>query len=508
MALMCEPRLLIADEPTTALDVTIQAQVLRLLKELQRELGLGMILISHDIGVVAAMADRIACMYAGQIVETGPTSEVLAHPRHPYTRGLMRCLPGTSARQARLETIAGSVPPPEERVRGCRFANRCALVIEACESAPVEPIPLSPDRTVRCLRADYVEPMKQRTLPNEGHAATERNGDPILQANAVSHTFKVRRSVFAQAARLQALQGVSLELHRNETVAIVGESGCGKSTLARIALGLLTPTSGSVRIAGGALDALPRREIARLVQPVFQDPYASLAPHRSVVHAVMVPLQVLRIGATAERRWRALQMLEKVGLPGHMADRLPSELSGGQQQRVAIARALVLRPPVLICDEPTSALDVSVQAQILNLLRDLKQEFALSMLLITHNIGVVRQIADRVVVMYLGRIVEEGPVDTVLDHSKHPYTRLLVSSVLEPQRSNDVTPELGEDTQFPDPFNPPSGCAFHPRCVHRSAICTQVAPAERALEPGFVACHHPLPNITSHTREQEWNLTN
>jgi peptide/nickel transport system ATP-binding protein len=222
----------------------------------------------------------------------------------------------------------------------------------------------------------------------------------------------------------------------------------------------------------------------------------------------MVPLHVLKVGTRDERRRLALDMLEKVGLPENMADRLPAELSGGQRQRVAIARALVLRPPVLICDEPTSALDVSVQAQILNLLSDLKHEFNLSILLITHNIGIVRQIADRVVVMYLGRVVEEGRVDEVLDWPQHPYTELLVSSLLEPGRAAIAISKRVQDANFPDPFDPPSGCAFHPRCARRSQVCTEISPAPTPLEEGLVACHHPLASKRNPKSEQEWNLMN
>lgn len=515
MALMCGPELLVADEPTTALDVTVQAQVLRLLKELQQELGLGMILISHDIGIVAAMADKIAIMYAGEIVETGPASEVLANPCHPYTLGLMECIPGVSRRQRRLKTIPGAVLAPEERGIGigCRFANRCPFVIDRCRGEQVQLVS-ERARSVRCVRSAEVE--KRRRTSGTGCVGALQGeagdgGEPILEARMLIRNFMSTRGLFSRAAQLKALRGVSLRILRNQTVAIVGESGCGKSTLARIALGLLPSTSGEVRISGQAVEELGRKQLARLVQPVFQDPYASLAPHRTVFDAVMVPLRVLKVGTAAERRRRVLGMLEKVGLPDRMAYRLPAELSGGQRQRVAIARALVLRPPLLICDEPTSALDVSVQAQILNLLTDLKDELSLSILLITHNIAVVRQIADQVIVMYLGQVVEEGPVDEVLERPKHPYTQLLLSSMLELGGEASVMSSQVMDGQFPDPFNPPSGCAFHPRCPRRSEVCTELSPPLTPTNSGMVACHHPLTRDRQQTTpksEQEWSLTN
>jgi peptide/nickel transport system ATP-binding protein len=499
MALMCGPKLLLADEPTTALDVTVQAQVLRLLRELQHEFNLGLVLITHDIGVVAAMANRVAVMYAGEFVETGAARQILERPLHPYTRGLLACFPRpTEGERRRLGVIPGSVPIPGSQERGCQFAGRCEIAIDACRSASIALAAAGIGHDVRCARwRDTTAKPPPRTLATVATARRDatpaQSGGPMIEISSLTRDFRLRRGLFSRRATLPALRGVSLRLKQNDAIAIVGESGCGKSTLARIALGLLTPSKGDVYLAGRPVESYRRAERARLAQPVFQDPYASLAPHRRVVDTVAAPLQALRVGRPTERRNRAMAMLERVGLSPEFARRLPVELSGGQRQRVAIARALVLEPPVLICDEPTSALDVSVQAQILNLLLDLKDALNLSMLLITHNLAVVEQVADRVAVMYLGRIVEEGPVEAVLRRPRHPYTRLLLASVLDPDRPGGGLDQAEPDGGFPDPLDPPPGCAFHPRCPRRLDVCTTTDPQASPLTSGYVACHHPIP---------------
>jgi peptide/nickel transport system ATP-binding protein len=506
MALMCEPTLLIADEPTTALDVTIQAQVLRLLLELQREMGLGLVLITHDFGVVAAMATHVAVMYAGLIVETGPAQDVLRNPRHPYTRGLLACFPSQDGRRRRLETIAGSVPSPGTHGQGCRYYNRCPQSAPECLAPPTPLEPCGPQRTVRCIRWQMTPPTAGSSI-----AIAEPDDDdfkayeapPLLEIAALTQSFQVGRGIFGRTARLHALRGVSLRLHQNETVAIVGESGCGKSTLAKIALGLLVPDSGDVYLKGIPIQQTPRRDVSRAVQPIFQDPFASLTPHRRIAEAVAIPLRTQGIGTPASRKQRALDMMERVGLPSHFAERLPIELSGGQLQRVAIARALVLEPSILVCDEPTSALDVSVQAQILNLLADLKASLGLSILLITHNFAVIRQLADRVAVMYLGRIIEEGSAKDVLSQPRHHYTRLLMSSNLDPHIPGGGLARDIADVDFPNPLSPPTGCAFHPRCLSATEVCVTTDPPHSPMRNGFVACHHPLSYSTLHApREQ------
>ncbi len=314
---------------------------------------------------------------------------------------------------------------------------------------------------------------------------------PLLAAEGLTRHFTVGGGVFRAKRTLQAVAGVDLEIRRGEVLGIVGESGCGKSTLARMLLGLLPASGGSIRLEGEDLRRLDRRRIARRIQPVFQDPYSSLNPRRSIASSVALPLQVHRIGDAAGRRRSALELLDVVGLPARFADLAPGQLSGGQRQRVAIARALVMRPEIVICDEPTSALDVSVQAQILNLLLDLRREFGLTYVFISHNLAVVEHIATTVAVMYLGRIVEQAATATLFHQPRHPYTRALLDSVLTPEPGLGL-PETGLGLAFPDPLNPPPGCPFHPRCPRRLDRCDSVAPRLAGAAEGRVACHlHP-----------------
>ncbi|GIL05023.1 MAG: ABC transporter ATP-binding protein [Betaproteobacteria bacterium] len=311
---------------------------------------------------------------------------------------------------------------------------------------------------------------------------------PLMQAHGVTRTFTLGATFFRRGRTLHAVNGVDLELARGDVLGIVGESGCGKSTLARMLLGLLAPTSGRITLDGQDITALGRKAVARRVQPVFQDPYSSLNPRRGIASIVALPLEVHGIGTASERRTKAIEMLERVGLPARYADNTPGQLSGGQRQRVAIARALVMRPEIVICDEPTSALDVSVQAQILNLLMDLRREFGLTYVFISHNLAVVEHIATQVAVMYLGRVVEQADTETLFRAPKHPYTQALLASVLTPEPGLGV-PDIGLGLAFPDPLNPPPGCAFHPRCPQRMSHCSRVAPALVQQPGGAVACH-------------------
>jgi peptide/nickel transport system ATP-binding protein len=312
-----------------------------------------------------------------------------------------------------------------------------------------------------------------------------------MEARAVTRTFMLGATFFRKGRALHAVNGVDLAIRRGDVLGIVGESGCGKSTLARMLLGLLAASSGRVMLDDEDLGTLGRKVVARRVQPVFQDPYSSLNPRRSIVSIVALPLEVHGIGTTAERRARAIGMLERVGLPAGYADNTPGQLSGGQRQRVAIARALVMQPEIVICDEPTSALDVSVQAQILNLLMDLRREFNLTYVFISHNLAVVEHIATQVAVMYLGKIVEQADAQTLFRMPRHPYTQALLASVLTPEPELGV-PDTGLGLAFPDPLNPPSGCSFHPRCAHRMPQCGTVVPVLTRDAGGAVACHlHP-----------------
>ncbi|MGY6411669.1 MAG: ABC transporter ATP-binding protein [Alkalilacustris sp.] len=498
MALMCGPDLLIADEPTTALDVSIQAQILALLRELQEEFGMGIILITHDLSVVARVADRVAVMYAGQFVETGGVAEIFHNPRHPYTQGLMQCIPapGRTPPGARLGAIRGVVPSLVGGMEGCAFANRCPFVAERCRSGEIPVTAIAPGHGSRCIlpaagqAANAENPAAWEAEPVAATAAPTLTepGKPLLTLEGVSKTFTIKRGLFGVGRPLHAVSDVSLELREGEVLGLVGESGCGKSTLSKLLLGLLDPSAGQVMFQGKPLLGHGRRTIARHIQPVFQDPYSSLNPRKTVGFIIGQPLRVHREASVADTNARVRELLDLVGLPQRVMNSYPSQLSGGQRQRVAIARALILKPKVIICDEPTSALDVSVQSQILNLLLDLQRELGLSYLLISHNLAVVQHMAHRVAVMYLGRLVEVTDSAGLFRGARHPYTRALLDSALTPDPDAGVpAPRLGATP--PDPMNPPEGCAFHPRCPEAMDICRQRRPRQLIDDTGRVECH-------------------
>nr|WP_297401440.1 ABC transporter ATP-binding protein [uncultured Marinobacter sp.] len=492
MALMNKPELLIADEPTTALDVTIQAQILYLLQDLQKELGMSMILITHDLGVVSRSADKIAVMYAGDIVETGTAEEVLRDPRHPYTQGLLECVPGYRGDAARrLGSIPGIVPAMTGTLQGCAFASRCPRAVDACRTEVPPGKPLGPGRVYVCHDP---EATRNRANTGAGTAANElavdlpkTPGANVLSVDSVSCTFQVRRGLFGKRKSLRALDNVSLDIRKGEVLALVGESGCGKSTLSRTIMGLQQPDTGSVTLGAHEIGALPAGQRARMIQPIFQDPYSSLNPRKTIGDIIGRPLVVNRIGTRPEQLAKVHQMMEHVGLPRRVFNSYPDQLSGGQRQRAAIGRALIMDPEIVICDEPTSALDVSVQAQILNLLLDLRDELDLTYLFVTHDLSVVRHMADRVAVMYLGEIVECGPRDQVLSNPKHPYTAALLDSALT------ISPDLrvpapGLSGEFPNPMSRPSGCPFHPRCPVAESRCREEIPSPEIIETTLVKC--------------------
>lgn len=491
MALMNEPELLIADEPTTALDVTIQAQILHLLRDLQREFGMSMILITHDLGVVSRAADNIAVMYAGDIVETGKTAEVLENPRHPYTKGLLECVPGYQGQsQQRLGAIPGIVPAMTGEISGCAFASRCPRAADLCKTTNPPTKKLHEGRYFVCHEPDY----EHRERATEQPARSERavkSGDgkaeDILTVDHVSCTFSVRRGLFGKRKPLQALDDVSLNLKKGEVLALVGESGCGKTTLTRTIMGLQAPSTGSVTLNGQRIENLPPMERARMIQPIFQDPYSSLNPRKTIGEIIAKPLVVHGIGSSHEQHKRVRDTMELVGLPSRVFNSYPDQLSGGQRQRAAIGRALILNPEVVICDEPTSALDVSVQAQILNLLLDLRDELDLTYLFVTHNLSVVQHMADRVAVMYLGEIVECGERDQVMSSPKHPYTHALMDSALSISPGESV-PDPGLSGDFPNPMNRPGGCPFHPRCPIAEQQCREQAPGPELIDNTLVQC--------------------
>ncbi|MCC7151669.1 MAG: ABC transporter ATP-binding protein, partial [Rubrivivax sp.] len=448
IALAAEPDFLVADEPTTALDVSIQAQILELLRDLQREHRMGLLLITHDLAVVSGMAHRVALMYAGQIVEVASAAEFFRAPRHPYAKALLRALPGAGRREQPLEAIAGTVPPLSQEFVGCRFAPRCAQVMPHCAATAPELVAVGPGHAVRCL---LYAPDGVQTPAGEAGATPARAAaatppalaaapaaKPLLQVEDLWVRFPIRGGglLHRQAGSFDAVQGVSFAVARGQTLALVGESGCGKTTTGKAIVQLLRRTA---RIEGRALldgqdlfqlDGAALHAARGRIQIIFQDPFASLNPRMRVLDVLDEGLAALQPDLTAqERRSRIEALVERVGLRRDALDRFPHEFSGGQRQRIAIARALAVQPQLIVCDEPTSALDVSVQAQILNLLRELQRELGVSYLFITHNIGVVEYIADRVVVMRAGRIEEQGSVDQVLGAPTSAYTRGLLAAV-------------------------------------------------------------------------------
>ena len=475
MALAGEPRLLIADEPTTALDVTIQAQVLDLLRDLQRRRAMAMLLITHDLGVVARMADAVGVMYAGQLVEVAPREHFFARPAHPYSRRLFAALP--EAGRHRLATLPGAVPALERRFTGCRFAERCAEALAICREQPPPWRDLGRGQGMRCHLTAVAE-----TPSDEGGAAASppvADAAPLLEVSDLKVHFPIRGGLLRRTVGLvRAVDGVSLRLASGRTLALVGESGCGKTTVGKAILHLLPPTAGRVQLAGRLLTGLAPREM----QMVFQDPFGSLNPRLRVGEIIAEGLQAQGL----EREVGSL--LQQVGLSAAMADRYPHEFSGGQRQRLAIARALAVTPGLLICDEPTSALDVSVQAQILNLLKDLQADRGMAYLFITHNIAVVRHLAHEVAVMYLGRIVESGPAAAVLAAPRHPYTQALLAAV--PRIDGTAGERLLVPGDPPSPAAPPAGCHFHPRCPRAIDRCREIYPEETTDADGHrVSCH-------------------
>ena len=498
MMLMNDPELIIADEPTTALDVTIQAQILNLLKDLQIELNIALIIISHDMGVVARVSDKIAVMYAGQVIETGAVTDVLRKPVHPYTQGLLESIPipGQIEPGGELGSIPGLVPSLKTRFEGCRFANRCTRTHEACSAGAIAMRDAPNGQSYRCvlspealLEAEPVEQVETATKSHAYGSNIDMTAAPVLSASAAECVFHIRQGMFSSPKPLRAVDNISIDLRKGEVVAIVGESGCGKSTLARMLLGLQEPTGGKITLEGQDISALSNTERSRKVQSIFQDPYSSLNPRRTIGEIIRRPMKLHGMGDVDGQRKLVEELMERVGLPRNFYHNYPNQLSGGQRQRVAIARALILKPEIVVCDEPTSALDVSVQAQILNLLLELREELGLTYLLITHDMAVVEHIATRVIVMYLGRVVEIADSRTLFSAPKHPYTKALLKSVLTPEPGAGV-PGVDLGTTYPNPINPPSGCTFHPRCEFASNICKAKAPAlEQLSDRQSGACH-------------------
>jgi peptide/nickel transport system ATP-binding protein len=492
IALAGEPELLIADEPTTALDVTVQAQILDLLAKIQVDRGMGMLLITHDLGVVARMAHRIGVMYAGELVEVASRQAFFTRPRHPYTQALFEALPEISRRGLKLTTIPGQVPSLAAMPVGCRFADRCSHVMPVCRDVSPPWREVASGHTVRCH-------WQGEAVADNGtcHALTELDidpGKPFLQVSDLKVHFPIRKGFLQRTVgHVRAVDGVSLAISAGRTLALVGESGCGKTTVGKALLQLIRPTAGSVTLGGTELVSLKGRRlraVRRHMQMIFQDPFSSLNPRLRVGEIIAEGMGALGVETDPKARAKAVTaLLQQVGLASEAIDRYPHEFSGGQRQRIAIARALAVQPELLICDEPTSALDVSVQAQILNLLKKLQADLGVAYLFITHNFAVVEYLAHDVAVMYLGRIVEQGRAEEVLRSPQHPYTQALLSAVPAPHLDSQ-TEVIRLPGETPSPANPPSGCHFHPRCPQAMDVCRQRYPAVTGLSGTHtVSCH-------------------
>ncbi|HWW45114.1 MAG TPA: ABC transporter ATP-binding protein, partial [Acidimicrobiia bacterium] len=477
MAVAGQPSLVVADEPTTALDVTVQAQILELLAHLRDTTGCTFILVTHDLGVAAQIADRIAVLYAGRLAEVGNAADVLDRPAHPYTIGLLRSrLTLDARREGPLPTLPGEPPDPRDHPPGCPFAPRCSLREDACEDGLPELVPARRHAGVAaCLRLDATVDTTVVHLDRWAEIRTEADATKpaAVRLSGVEKVFVTRRGA-RTIERLHALRGIDLDVAEGEAVALVGESGCGKSTLLRTVAGLIRPTAGTIELGPGARP-----------QMVFQDAGASLTPWMKVGELVGERLRTEGVGR-AERAKRVAEVLGLVGLPAEVAEAKAAQLSGGQRQRVALARATIVPPEVLLCDEPTSALDVSLAATVLNLLGRIRRELGMAMLFVTHDLGAARVVADRIAVMYLGRIVEVGPAEDITTAPAHPYTKALLGAV--PERGVVRSPLQGEPAS---PLQPPAGCSFHPRCSVALDSCAVDAPATVTLGRRLVACVRP-----------------
>jgi peptide/nickel transport system ATP-binding protein len=437
IALAAEPDLLIADEPTTALDVTIQAQILDLLKSLQKDRGMAMLLITHDLAVVSGMADQVALMYAGQIVEVASAADFFVRPSHPYAKLLLQALPGEDLRGRQLAAIQGTVPPLTQAFKGCRFAPRCPYETEACSEKNVVMSPLNDAHHVRCVRLHDIG-LQSLSLPPLLERSQEFAYDhsALLSVKNLNVTYSLGGGVFGGKKTFQAVNKVSFDIQKGQTLALVGESGCGKTTIGKALLQLLSPETqidGQAFLNGKDLFTLKGQELQesrRQLQIIFQNPYGSLNPRMRVLEILEEGMKSLHPEWSADQRRDDLKtLIDQVGLRADALDRYPHEFSGGQRQRIAIARALAVKPSLIVCDEPTSALDVSVQAQILNLLRELQNSLGVSYLFVTHNMGVVAYLADKVAVMHAGKIVEMGDASQILNNPQDLYTKTLLSAV-------------------------------------------------------------------------------
>jgi peptide/nickel transport system ATP-binding protein len=511
MALLLKPALLVADEPTSSLDVTLEAQILELLRQLRDREGTAILFVSHDLGVIAQLCDRVIVMYAGRVVEENDTVQLFDQPMHPYTRALIECLPSRLRRGGRLATIPGAVPSLSALPAGCKFADRCPYVQGLCRRDEPRLIPQDPGR-VRCHMHDpaWRGTWRTRQTPAPGGRSDSAqltdvsSGPPSRQSTVEAHLeilnlrryFDERRGLFGRflgraRAPVRAIDGVSLTVRRGEILGLVGESGSGKTTLGEVILRLQPVTSGEIRFAGADLRGMSRRDIRgfrRRAQMIFQEAQASLSPRQRVASLITEPYRINRV--PPEERYPVGELLAMVGLSPDLATKYPHQLSGGQARRVGIARALSLRPEFVVADELTAGLDVSAAAAILNLIRDLQQRLGLTFIIITHNVNLIGYMANRIAVMYLGSLVEIGPAEAVFDSPAHPYSLGLLSLTSRADPRERRQHRLLVPGEIPSPRHPPPGCRFHTRCRFAEARCRSETPALEAIGGGHeVACH-------------------